>query len=72
MNVTPNIAMIYIYIYKKDSWHFILRGMSYLRSHHLVLWSLETLTDFQTEGTGYARGNILSPLKRSTLDMLHC
>jgi len=46
--------------------------MSYLRSHHLVLWSLETLTDLQTEGTGYARGNILSLLKRSTLDMLHC
>ena len=57
---------------KKDNWHFILRGMSYLRSHHLVLWSLETLTDFQTEGTGYARWNILSPLKCPTLDMLHC
>jgi hypothetical protein len=57
---------------KKDSWHFILRGMSYLRSHHLVLWSLEILTDLQTEGTGYVRGKILSPLKCHTLDILYC
>jgi len=49
MVVTPDIAAtLKIQIERTYFWHLILLGRSYcLRSHHLVLWSLETLTDQQ-------------------------
>jgi hypothetical protein len=56
--VTPDIAtaLKIILIMKKrtDIWHLVLLGkMSCLRSRHLVLWSLRTLTGQQIfYGTG--------------------
>jgi hypothetical protein len=73
---TLKILIILIYGKRTDFWHLVLLGkMSCLRSRHLIFmvtrnpnWSTEILW----YETGYVKGKILSPLKRSAWGRLHC
>jgi len=80
MSVAPDIAATHkiILIREKEQiiWHLVLLGENVLFKESppsiMVTRNPNWSTEILWYGTGYVKGKILSPLKRSTLGRLHC